>query len=384
MDRADIGRYNALIFTTHMANNTHNTDSTASPTSVSLQGSILGSIAILNLLLVLALAFALTRPAFDPLVTLGDALVSFLGETDPTTEGACLMTQEDAVTGRWGLREAKHWTTTTHRWIQTPSLLRWVGWAASWITPVALTAAALAVTLKNDSADALRAFGTPTTVYRFPVDTPHAGLALLVSLPHLLLGILYLSTNALFTVFFFSHELSQYAIPNQLLPLRVSSGQPEGSQTTSLYLTLPRPMSWLLFFIFVGMGFVLSQGLFLTTFDHPDETSTSVLGLSPLPLLVLLALLVFLGIMTLCLSLRSTDPSPTLDDGHPAGNPLVLRGGTSSAVLSARCHRIPQETEVATQPVNWGVVWEGVGMHPGHATFSSRVVGLMKVGKAYA
>lgn len=362
----------------------------ASPSSVTLQGTLLGAIAILNLLLVFGLLFALCRPAFDPLVTLGDALASFLTEPDPTTQGACIMTRDDVQKGRWGLREPKTWTTnSTHRWLQTPSLMRWLGWCLSWITPVALTAAALAVTLKNDNTDStttesLKVFGNPTTVYRFPVDTPHPGLAILASLPHVVLGVLYLSTNALYTVFYLSHELSQFAVPNHLFPLRVSSGQPEGAQMTSLYLTLPRPVSWLLFFLFVAMGFVLSQGLFLTTFENPDGTSISVLGLSPLPLTILLALLVVLGIMTLGMSLRRADPSATVDNGQSAGNPLVLRGGTCSAVLSARCHRIPQESEVATQPVNWGVVYEGAGMHAGHATFSSRVVELMKVGKTYS
>ncbi|KAF7552631.1 hypothetical protein G7046_g7342 [Stylonectria norvegica] len=66
-----------------------------SSASLTLSGSLLGVVAILNLLFVLAFVLALARPSFDPLVTLGDALASFLATPDPTTQNACLMTKAD-------------------------------------------------------------------------------------------------------------------------------------------------------------------------------------------------------------------------------------------------------------------------------------------------
>lgn len=247
--------------------------------------------------------------------------------------------------------------------------------------PVGLTAAALALGIMEDPNKAFSTFGKATVVYDLPVGTSRSGLAIVAALPQLLLGILYLSSNALLTLLFLSHELTQFTA--DLLPFRVSSGQPLGAQTTSLYLTLPRPISWMLFFLVSAMAFLLSQGILLVSADG-DEGSTTGIGFSPLPLLILLVLLVVLGLWIAVLSFRKVDPRGAIEDGESAGNPLALVGGTCSAVLSARCHRVPREGGVETLKVRWGVVREGVGMNAGHATFSGRPVGDILVGRAYA
>lgn len=353
--------------------------------TLTLSGSILGVIAILNLIFVLCLVLAIARPLFAPLVTLGDALASFLAEPDPTTQGACLITKADIKKGRWGLREAKRWEAQSHRWIQTPSLARWMVWLLTWALPVGFTAATLALSITDGREERpFSTFGEPVLVYRLPESAPQAGLAIVTALPHLLLAILYFSTNALLTTYFLSHEFSQFAIPGTLTSLRVSSGQPSGAQTTSLYLTLPRPLSWLLFFLVLSMAVMLSQGVFLTTLSHTNGGTCSAIAFSPLPLLILLILLVILGLFILAHSVRRADTTPAVQEGRPAGNPLALKGGSCSAVISARCHRVPHEMDVETLAVEWGVVREGVGMSAGHATFSGRPVGPVTVGRVYA
>ncbi|RKK34123.1 hypothetical protein BFJ67_g13921 [Fusarium oxysporum f. sp. cepae] len=316
-----------------------------------------------------------------PLVTLGDALSSFLADPDVSTEDSCLITKEEIKKGLWGDREGKYWYAKTSRWFNIPSFNRWAIWFMTWIMPVGLAAAALALGAVKEPKEAFTGFGKAAVVYELPTGTSRSGLAVVAALPQLLLGLLYLSSNALLTLLYLSHELSQFT--SDLLPLRVSSGQPLGSQTTSLYLTLPRPVSWILFFLVTAMAFLLSQGILLVSVDGSKGTTTGI-GFSPLPLLILLALLVLLGLGIAGLALRQVDPRGSVEGGEPAGNPLALVGGTCSAVLSGRCHRVPREGGVETLEVRWGVVREGVGMNAGHATFSGRPVGDIMVGRAYS
>ncbi|RKL27833.1 hypothetical protein BFJ72_g12843 [Fusarium proliferatum] len=369
--------YNSIIITTEHAEN--------SKSSLNVNGPLLAAITLINVVLILtyaiAVALALTRQVFSPLVTLGDALSSFLADPDVSTHNSCLITKEEIKKGLWGDREGKYWYAKTSRWFNVPSFNRWAIWFMTWIMPVGLAAAALALGAVKEPKEAFTRFGKAAVVYELPAGTSRSGIAVVAALPQLLLGLLYLSSNALLTLFYLSHELSQFT--SDLLPLRVSSGQPLGSQTTSLYLTLPRPVSWILFFLVTAMAFLLSQGILLVSVDGIKGTTTGI-GFSPLPLLILLVLLVLLGLGIAGLALRQVDPRGSVEGGEPAGNPLALVGGTCSAVLSARCHRVAREGGVETLEVRWGVVREGVGMNAGHATFSGRPVGDIMVGRAYS
>ncbi|KAF5721345.1 hypothetical protein FMUND_3655 [Fusarium mundagurra] len=368
-----------------LISSTRATLSEESKSSLNVNGPLLAAITLINVVLILAyaiaVALALTRQVFSPLVTLGDALSSFLADPDASTQDSCLVTKEEIKKGLWGDREGKYWYAKTSRWVNVPSFNRWAIWSMTWIMPVGLAAAALALGAVKEPKEAFTRFGKAAVVYELPAGTSRPGMAVVAALPQLLLGLLYLSSNALLTLFYLSHELSQFT--SDLLPLRVSSGQPLGSQTTSLYLTLPRPVSWILFFLVTAMAFLLSQGILLVSVDGIQGTTTGI-GFSPLPLLILLVLLVLLGLGIAGLALRQVDPRGSVEGGEPAGNPLALVGGTCSAVLSARCHRVPREGGVETLEVRWGVVREGVGMNAGHATFSGRPVGDIMVGRAYS
>ena len=361
--------------------------------TVSLNGSLLGITLLLNLVTVVATAGVLLFKAssFEPLVTLGDALTSFLKDIDPTTRDACLLTKTDVWQGRWGLREAKYWVPRDHWWVRTPSLPRWLFTSFLWLCITGMAASALAVTTHLEPTGHLSSLGnaSPHAVSMLPASAPASAAALVASLPQVLLGMLYLATNALLTTFFLSHESTLYSA-GQRHPLRVSA-DPEGHQTTSLYLTLPRPVSWLLVALFTAMGFVLSQSCFVVAIKlspasttSPGSNSTLVaLGFSGVGLLTLLALLVMLAALVLGLAFRRAPPAVMLN-GQAVGNPLALPSGSCSAVLSARCHRIPGETDVWQWPVAWGVVHEGLGMEVSHCTYSARGVGQLDAARSYA
>ncbi|KAK8019198.1 hypothetical protein PG990_004336 [Apiospora arundinis] len=256
-----------------------------------------------------SMAAVLTWRNFEPLVSLGDAIRSFMRNPDPTTAAACFLDKNDVGDGRWGFNEAKYFTPSDHFWFFTPSIKRWVLTIVSWILLTAPTAAAVALIIEHEPTGALTPFGsaTPYTTFLFgDASTPpmtHTQATIIAALPQLLVGILYFTTNSLLTTYWLSHELSAFAIGPQ--SLRVSS-DPVGYQTTSLYLTLPRPISWLLYVLFAGISFVLSQAVFPAIINTgPGRTNEIVgIGFSTLALMILLALLVVLILGVLALGLR--------------------------------------------------------------------------------
>ncbi|KAI1116287.1 hypothetical protein F5Y14DRAFT_76763 [Nemania sp. NC0429] len=358
--------------------------------AVSANGSMLVIVAALNAVLVIAMAAILIRPSFDPLATLGDAIRSFLAVPDPTTANASLLTKLDLQQGRWGGSPdaTKQCVPRNHYWLEAPSLSRWVLTILSWLLIAGPTAATIALMARASSEGITTPFGTatPETTFPFPVPVDAVQLSLVAALPQLLLALLYLSTNALLTTYFLSRELSLFAVARR--SLRVSS-RPRGAQTASLYLSLPRPVSWFLLATFAGLGFVLSQSIFpivITSTPSPSPSPSPVLALNTQALLTLIALLAVLLFSVLALGLRRT-PGLRLQNGPTvSGNPLALAGGPCSALVSARCHAAGGDGgEFWLAPVTWGVVEEATGSRRGRCAFTGReAVGVVDVEREYA
>lgn len=218
-----------------------------------------------------------------------------------------------------------------------------------------------------------------------------AGAAVMAALPHVLVGGLYLVVNGVLSGYWVSQESSEFAVTcREGRTLRVSEGA-EGLQRTSLYLTLPRPVSWGVMTLFAGMGFVASQSFFVVSVkgiggEGMGGTVGTVraLGFSGVGLLALLACLVLLAIFVLGLGMRRA-PAAGMVNGEQVGNPMAMPGGSCSAVISARCHRLPgQPRGTWKMPVVWGVVREGVGMEPSNCGFTTGRVAMVEVGRNYA
>ncbi|KAI0473140.1 hypothetical protein GGR56DRAFT_698130 [Xylariaceae sp. FL0804] len=379
--------YNAVIYTS---------SSTSQTCTVYANGLLLGIAALLNLLMVVAFVLVFTLTSFKPLATLGDAIRSFLQVPDSNTMGACLLTKADVRRGRWGGGEPRSFTARNHYWIQTPSPARWCLTIFSWLAVFVPAVAALALMIQASRDGSLSPFGRASSDNTFELPpsssssssslsttTPYSTtqVAVIAALPQLLLAVLYLTTNSLLTTYFLSQECALFALGPRCL--RVSAG-PRAAQTTSLYLTLPRPVSWLLLLVFAALGLVLSQALFpaataAAAAGTTTSTAISAVSLSSAALLALAALLAALLVaVVLGLGLRLTPaaavalPSSASASGGPSkkdrsgrpsalrGNPLALPGGACSAVLAARCHgHVGRcEGELWLGPVGFGVVRE--------------------------
>ncbi|KAH8157222.1 hypothetical protein CIB48_g11028 [Xylaria polymorpha] len=357
--------YNAVIFFTQ---------STQDQCAVSVNAQMLAIVALLNIVLVITMAVILTRSSFTPIATLGDAIRSFLKVPDDTTANASLMTMADLQQGRWGDEATKQCVLRSHYWLEAPSLTRWILTILSWLAVGGPTAAAIALLAPASPGGVSTPFGTatPETTFSFPSPLDISQLGLIAALPQLLLAILYLSTNALLTTYFQSHELSLFALGPR--SLRVSSN-PAGTQTASLYLSLPRPVSWFLLATFAALGFVVSQAVFPIVLA-PDTTPR--VAFNTQALLVFIVLLAVVLFAVLALGLRRT---PT---GEARGNPLAISGGSCSALISARCHAVRNEGEFWLGPVAWGVVDEATDEGPGRCAFTGNAVGVLDTGREYA
>ncbi|KAF3058309.1 hypothetical protein GL218_05369 [Daldinia childiae] len=219
--------------TAHLFNAASARPSAPQSCSVNLSGSILGVAVLLNLASVISMAIILARSTFEPLVTLGDSIRSFLRNPDPTTADMCLLTKTDVKQGRWGSSEAQFFVPANHFWAQTPSPPRWMLTAFAWLAIGAPTAVAVAFLVPKVIENPFTPFGVavPHLTYLLPSPVQAAQMALFAALPQLFLAMLYFVTNSHLTTYFLSHELSLFALGPR--PLRVSSNA-AGGQNTSL------------------------------------------------------------------------------------------------------------------------------------------------------
>jgi hypothetical protein len=360
-------------------------EATSPPTcTVNLHTSLLGVATLLNLVKVIVLATILFRPNFKPLVFLGDALASFLQRPDSTTIRSCLLTKSDVSKKIWDVGQAKYWIPSNNNfWFKTPSLVGWVIFLWSWTVVTAPAVAVLVIIFKHSSG-LLSTFGktSPETLLGNVGASP-LQVAVEACLPQILLVFLYLATNSLMTTYYLSHEASQFALGCPR-PLRVTS-PPEGSQVTSLYLTLPRPWSWFLVLLFIALSFVFSQSVFPVSIHVPSSTNPdyrlTVIGFSGTSLVILISLLALLLLTIFGLGFRRAEPA-VLANGQAVGNPLALKGGSCSAIFSAWCHPNPdnREKDVWMREVTWGVVSERGGSH---CTFTAGKAGQLGMARSY-
>ncbi|KAH7026005.1 uncharacterized protein B0I36DRAFT_152648 [Microdochium trichocladiopsis] len=342
--------------------------------------------AALSFVVLLCTCAAFILPHFDPIITIGDAIRSFLRIQDPTTTERCLMTKLDVKRGRWANHEARYFARGRHWWFLSPSFTRWFLTALAFLAVAAPATVAVIVMVNSDVDEQFPPFGTATrsTTFVFPPFSSDSTVPriVLAALPHLLLAILYLSANAIFTCYYLSHEFSLFARERQ--QLRVSSN-PVSAQTSTLYLTLPRPVSWCLLALFAAMGVIMSQSVFPimnpTSSEVNNPNGDVQIGLSSVALVALLGLLGLLLLVILGMGFRRAQSAAVGDEGA-IGNPLALAGGSCSAVISSRCHG--RSDEDGRGALSWGVTEEARGMTIGHCAFSRRDVGIVEGRGLYA
>ncbi|KAH8175710.1 hypothetical protein LIA77_04128 [Sarocladium implicatum] len=363
--------FNGLVFNVSTTSGDDDLDeSEATECSLTLDGALLGVILIFLVITAGTLIVALARPTFNPLLTLGDAISSFASRPDASFRhsiGSVVVdpTGRDTPSGQALVGGAELRQT---RWMSTVSVGRWTTWSATWAIPFTLTLAALVLSLTDSDKKLRLALGEPLWTVETPLGNSRSALVILASLPQILVALLYLSTSALLTAFFSARELGGYdaaakaaAAEGGVVRLRVSGGG-VGTQTTSMYATLPPIVSIILWVAFSAIGFLVSQSLTVVAVDMKDGQEVTGVGLTPLALIVLLALLTALGVAVLSMSFFCRSTVPRGAQGTLAIALLCRVWGASREEEEMREQPQTQYTEPSPagwrgeeeRPVSWG------------------------------
>lgn len=360
-----------------------------------------------NILKLLIMLSVLLTDRSSYVVTLGDAVASFLSSPDPVTEGKCLMEDQSlnhdnkspdqvgdngvkdansgpdsemSITDGWHSRTLSyfalirneqarcfvfayvtiphHYTPLTHCSIASfvAVLIGFVattsGKAWSWGT----------------SSDGELSFGSDKLS-----ATATLRNAFLANMPQLLLSFCYMNLNSFCTAMTGAQEWNNFSRVRKAL--RVS--EPRGYQRTTYFLQLPYRWSLPLLVLSTFLHWLLSQTFFLVRIDVflPGGILSPIESRSACGVSVSSFLLVFMLFMGLCITIRQL-ASRKIVIGLP-------QAASNSMIISAGCHPPSDEVDPHLKPVQWGVVEEkGLDVSE-HCAISSRPVTAPEEGKTY-
>ena len=203
---------------------------------------------------------------------------------------------------------------------------------------------------------------TFTDIGHAPTSNAMIPMVLLANTPQLLLSVLYFLYNSMYTRMLAASEWSRFAL--QKRGLRVSS--PQGSQRSTYWLQLPWAYSLPLGIAAAILHWLVSQSLFFVKVDaynprqilDPSESFSSC-GYSAYALAITVIVGSSMVLVLIANGFRRLDPT------------MMRLHGNCSLVISAACHRPPEDREASMLPVQWGAVSHGSADGPGHCCFTS-------------
>ncbi|KAF4470042.1 hypothetical protein FALBO_3056 [Fusarium albosuccineum] len=358
-------------------------------------------IVICNLFKVVIMAMMVLWVKGHPIMTLGDAIRSFLDEPDPTTEGLCLLSkdavkyqpipswpreassdEQDPIMAR---RKRYRWSdaVSTRRWTLTLGLLG----ASIMVVVIFLGLGIDSMKDNNSVAPFSVGFGDVDAAavitywavsnYKNREDRILAAV-IVANLPQMIFSVITFSLNSLITIVYAAREWDSFS--RQRKTLRVS--EPKGGQRSTYFLQLPYRIS-LPFSIATGViSWLLSNSIFpiiisqySSSGELMEDVQSTTCGFSPWPMVVAIAVgVVLVGGVCSFFFLNFVTIMPMV--------------GTCSAAISAACHHDGGRDEVSLQPVKWGAVFiedagEGQDL-VGHCCLTSSLVKRPKPGRLYA
>lgn len=386
----------------------------------------------LKIACMLWVAFGLDRHTFSaadsdlPLITVGDAIASYLRRPDPITEGYCMWGQRDFKDAVAELRDkqrvqtatgfvhskssrsdpsprvtpaqilaaaAKTPTLTPTRWSSGASKARW-GWTAAFllaalITVLSLFGAGYSQISEHKTALSALGFGKINAsalvngwglLYIRSKRRQIAAAVIVANLPQAILSFLYLHLNGLATSLALTGEALRFATPGEGAPLRVSLPVGETRQRGTWFLQLPYHSAVPLMALSGVLHWLVSQSFFLAVVAQYDwegglvnATAIATCGYSLVPMLVVVGL--GLGILVAMWVVGRCGKW----DGR--GMPVL---GSCSLAISAACHRPEGMEGLEFGVVRWGVVCDRGGNGDiGHCSFAGGEVGEVSDGKKY-
>ena len=300
------------------------------------------------------------------LVTIGDAIASFLERDDTTLSLDRMPARYDSPRGLndASVEVTEHAIVINPRrryWSQAASGPKWIvtismTWVSLWISIWFLhsTVRQLQSSSNHSIAQTFNAVGMGSINARTLLSTKFSKSgpnniminSLLANVPQLILSCLYFLYNSLFTSMLLCNEWSRFCHAKK--GLRVSN--PQGSQRSSYFLQLPFKYAIPLFCLFTLLQYLFSQSFFLARvlvtdiygFQRPERNVTTV-GYSPWAILISIVLGLILAVSTMLVGLRT----------YPSGMPFV---GSCSAAIAAACCAHNQDRAISDNITNHDTV----------------------------
>ncbi|MCJ1394217.1 hypothetical protein MMC18_007095 [Xylographa bjoerkii] len=354
--------------------------------------SIMLIVIVCNLLKTICMALTLWTIHEWPLVTIGDAIASFLEQPDITTIGLCLLSKADVRHHSWRFPESSTiWEPVRERQWDGANTNRRV--IVNWLFCVGLVVPGTIIVdvAANIGVSAFQTgvgFGTQIAPLQVPTLFSTSGTfgiflnVMLANTPQAIMSFLHLWYNNLLSGVLLGAEWNTFATKRQTL--RVTA--PSGAQRSSYYLSIPYRYAIPLLVASSVLHWLISESLFLVRVTalngsggQDDTHSQTAIGYSPLAM----TLAFVLGlVMILAINFRASNRFL----------PAIPIAASCSAAISAACHPPEDEVDVAIKPVQWGVVQRYGTRHGswqdqqgvGHCSFSSRLVAPPIPGRRYA
>ncbi|KAF2827095.1 hypothetical protein CC86DRAFT_292029 [Ophiobolus disseminans] len=361
---------------------------------------IIASVVIVsNLIKAGCIAWLLLRyKKHEALVTLGDAVASFLECVDLTTRGRCLQSKAEVERHFNGntlaridhmpdrVLKPQRFEPIRQKWSMAPSYGTW--FAAYMFYFGAVLFGILAIIWSLDGMPSGLAklwkvgFGSVNGKNLLSIGTSLMGSVLLANTPQVILSYLYITFNTLYTNMFIAREWATYL--NQRKTLRVTA--PIGQQRETYWLSVPFRFAIPMTILSGVFHWLASQSLFMVQITVTVWKSTgrvisvtdsiSTCGFSPVAIILTTVIATAIAVGGIIMGRLK----------YPAGMPMA---GSLSAAISAACHPSEEDIDAHLRPVQWGAVSHGLefsgGNEPvGHCSFSSLPVELPITGRLYA
>lgn len=382
------------------------------------------TIIICGLVKVICMWLLLRTNRLELMLTIGDAISSFLQRPDLTTKFWCTLSS-DMVSSKkecpWNSENKsfertelvqqephpdflqtryKPWTDNIPRaavrpdpkmWKQATSVRMWImTWFAmiSYIVISVLFPALATMNSSTQSSDG--AYSSQPLIHMWQIQgwgeiqsialltsyvASFVGSVLVSNIPQLAASFLYYCLNDHLTRCLLAADYNSFAIRRR--PLRVSF--PQGEQRSTLYLTIPYEYAIPLLAGFTLIHWFISEGLFYVQvlpygIDSKPVPSKALVtcGVSTIPLITALGVALGIFFAIVLLGFRETK-----DSKMPVAHGM-------SVVVSAACHPPYDDFDAAYKPVQWGVVAHCPDAAFPHCSFTSQEVTEPDVDVKYA
>ncbi|KAJ5095258.1 hypothetical protein N7532_007549 [Penicillium argentinense] len=367
------------------------------------------------------LAAYIGRNRDPPLLTIGDAVASFMERPDPTTKGLCWMTGADVNKGRWvsvtrsgfqaalqneqvaepatfrRLKKRKHWMRAASGWRWAATLFMCFSCIITGICLFMVSSAGTG-TSQNEwwsTSTFKNWFSEDVDISSYNIiysNVPWTMLSAVVvaNVPQLIVTMSYYCYNAVLTSMLATGEYSSYGEKRKAL--RVTWPVKGSQQRSTYWLSVPYRYATPILILYMLLHWLISQSIFYlllipyNPLDRADNSNTiSSMGYSSMSIFLSIVVGSTMVLIMLVLAFRKCKS-------------IMPLAGSSSAAISAACHLPKDECRetAALGLVQWGetpsaAAWMGMddveGIddgQKGHCSFTSRETVKPSLMKLYA